>query len=200
MVHVFCNLDDEEDGLPPMCDMTFEIVEKQYDELSSSWRLAFRADAAPYDPVGFGAIVPVVGWHEQVVGEGDEAFHSFWGAVSIHTSGPESDRLVALLADYYGLSANRIGEGSPASLKFTDNIECLAVGIASNPAAIADEVVRMKLFFDEGVENGRYAEVFFDVDLADGFAKLNEKDEDYRADLVYWLSLPGKVNGNPYAA
>lgn len=58
----------------------------------------------------------------------------------------------------------------------------------------------MKLFFDQGVENGRYAEVFFNVDMLEGFAALNEKDEEYRADLIHWLSLPGDVIANPYTS
>jgi len=53
MVHVFCNLQELGDSLPPMCDMTFEIVEAAYDETANCWRLEFRADAAPYEPVGF---------------------------------------------------------------------------------------------------------------------------------------------------
>ena len=57
----------------------------------------------------------------------------------------------------------------------------------------------MKLFFDEGVENGRYAEIFFNVDLTEGFGALNEKDEEYRVDLIHWLSLPGNVTANPNA-
>jgi hypothetical protein len=73
------------------------------------------------------------------------------------------------------------------------------VGINSNPALIADEVIHMKLFLEDGVENGRYAEVFFNVDMSEGFAALNDKDEEYRTDLIHWLSLPGDVVANPYA-
>lgn len=211
MIHVFCHLEDVGDGLPPMCDMSFEIIEKKYDESVSSWHLAFRADATPYAPVGFGAIIPVAGWHEQVDGEGDQAFHSFWGPVTLLSRGDESDRLLALLASYYdvpapvrakpgvlGKSFNHKDAQVP-TWRFADSIECLAVGIASNPARIADEMIRMKLFFDDGMDNGRYAETFFNVDMPQGFASLNEKDVDYRNDLVHWLSLPGNVVANPYA-
>jgi hypothetical protein len=212
MVHVFCRLEEIVDGLPPMCDMTFEIVEKAYDEARSCWRLDFRADATPYEPVGFGAIIPVSNWREQVDGEGDDAFHSFWGPVTLCSRGIESDRLLDLLADYYsvpappptkrGLLARILGhkDGSiETTRKFASSIECFAVGINSNPALIADEVIHMKLFLEDGVENGRYAEVFFNVDMSEGFAALNEKDEEYRTDLIHWLSLPGDVVANPYA-
>ena len=59
MVHVFSNLEDMDDGLPPMCDMTFKIIDKEHDQSVSSWRFAFRADATPYEPVGFNAVIPV---------------------------------------------------------------------------------------------------------------------------------------------
>jgi hypothetical protein len=56
----------------------------------------------------------------------------------------------------------------------------------------------MKLFFDEGIENGRYAEIFLNIDLPEGYAALNEKDEEYREDLIHWLSRPDAVVANPY--
>ncbi|EZP73559.1 hypothetical protein BV96_01000 [Sphingomonas paucimobilis] len=128
------------------------------------------------------------GWHEQVDGEDDDAFHSFWGSITLHSSGHESDRMLALLADYYeipspGKKANGLitkfvrprDELLSRGWTFASHVDCLAVGIASNPALIADDVVRMKLFFDEGIENGRYAEVFLNVDLPEGFCALNEK-------------------------
>jgi hypothetical protein len=211
MVHVFCNLEEDENGLLPMCDMTFEITEKVYDEVTSSWHLTLQADATPLASVGLATIIPASDWSEQVNGEGDEAFHSFWGPVTLLSTGLESDRLLALLADYYGVAppkpatAGLLGrllrarDGDfPGRWKFTQQIECLAVGIASNPSLIADEVVRMKLFFDEGIENGRYAEIFLNIDLPEGYAALNEKDEEYREDLIHWLSRPDAVVANPY--
>jgi hypothetical protein len=209
MTHVFCRLEEPDDDFLPMCDMTFEIVEKKYDAAASVWQLAFRADATPYEPVGFGAIIPITGWREQVNGEGDEAFHSFWGPVTLHSRGEQSDRLLSLMADYYEIPAPKelnqnvlskiLGRKHDATWKFSNSIECLAVGIESNPALIAKELIRMKLFFDDGIENGHYAEVFFDVDMPEGFVALNEKDEDYRTELVHWLSLPGPLTANPYS-
>ncbi len=212
MVHVFCHLEETGDGLPPMCDMTFGIVDSAYDKSSSCWRLDLRADADPYDSVGFGAIIPVSGWREQIDGEGEDAFHSFWGSITLFSRGAESDRLLALLADYYsvppppptnrGPLRNILGRKDrdlEKAWKFASRIECFAVGINSNPALVADDVIRMKLFLDEGVENGRYGEVFFNVDMPEGFAALNEKDAEYRTDLVHWLSVPGNVIANPYA-
>lgn len=103
MVHVFSHVEEVGDGFPPMCDMTFEIIGKEYDEAMACWHLAFRADATPYEPIGFGATIPVSGWREQVDGDGENAFHSFWGTVTLHSRGVESDRLLGLLAKQYGI-------------------------------------------------------------------------------------------------
>ena len=211
-MHVFCNLEDAGDDLPPMCDMTFEVIEKAFDASASIWRINLCASATPYDPVGFAVDIPVTGWRDQVVGEEDDAFHSFWGPVTLRTRGHESDRLLALMADYYGISSapnkrrgwlSKLFQPRDVLLSqgwiFAQSISCLAVGINSNPALIAEQPVHMKLFFDEGVEDGRYAEVFLDIDLPQGLCGLNEKDEEYRADLLYWLSVPGLANANPHS-
>ena len=195
MVYVFCHVEEVGDGFLPMCDMTFEIIGKEYDEARACWHLAFRADATPYEPIGFGATIPVSGWREQVDGDGENAFHSFWGAVTLHSRGVESDRLLGLLAKQYGILAPQKPSGLLERIlkkksdrieqgwSFANSIQCFAVGINSNPALIADDVVHMKLFLEDGVENGRFAEVFFNVDMPEGLAALNEKDQDYRADL-----------------
>lgn len=46
----------------------------------------------------------------------------------------------------------------PSGWVFPDSITCLALGLESNPARIADESVRLQLFFDDGIENAKYAE------------------------------------------
>lgn len=211
-MHVFCNLEDLGDGLPPLCDMTFEVVERAFDESTSTWRLSLCASATPYESVGFAVDIPVIGWKEQIDGDEDDAFHSFWGPVTLRTLGYDSDRLLALLADYYGIpspSSKRFGSLSKpyesrdsllsVGWTFPESVNCLAVGIQSNPALIADYPVHMKLFFDDGVEDGHYAEIFLDIDLPQGFGGLNEKDEEYRPELIHWLSMPGIVIANPHS-
>lgn len=209
MIHVFCNLEEESGDARPLCDMTFEIVEKSFDDADGAWRLMCRADADSDGVVGFRVDIPMSGWNEQIDGEGEEAFHSFWGKAQLHSQGVESDRLINLIAGYYGVepeSPVRSGglralfQKAPNGRSFVDQIDCLAVGIASDPRNVESEPVHLKLFFDDGIENGRYAEVFLDVDLPSGFLMLNEKDEEYRRDLTYWLSLPGQVSANPNSA
>jgi hypothetical protein len=45
------------------------------------------------------------------------------------------------------------------------------------------------LFFDDGgTDQTKYAELFFNLDSDGGLAGLNEKDPEYRAPLVRWLT------------
>lgn len=210
-MHVFCNLEDLDDGELPLCDMTFEIVGKIFDEQAMTWRLDFQADATPHQPVGFSADIPIVGWDQQVDNQDGEAFYSFWGPVTLRSRGNESDRLLALLAEYYGCPppspqrSNWLGKLVQITdkllakgWKLSSQIDCLAVGIQSDPALIAEEPVRLKLFFDDGERDGHYAEIFLNIDVPSGYCALNEKDEAYRQEAVHWLSRPGHVKANPY--
>jgi hypothetical protein len=206
VIDIFCNLEQEPGDDHPFCDMTFEIVDKRFDERCDSWRINCRADAGSVGPVGFGCEIPMTGWKEQVDGEGEDAFHSYWGHVRLTSLGSESDRLVRVMADFYGLTSPGETEGgmltrlfrkSPKDRTFAPEIVCLAVGIASDPRNIEDDTIHTKLFFDEGTEGGRYAEVFLNVDLEAGLVALNEKDEEYRADLVHWMTMPGRVIADP---
>jgi hypothetical protein len=207
VIHVFCNLEeDDETGRLPMCNMTFEIVGKTFDESRQEWTIVCRADGSPAGTVGFEATIPMSGWDEQVNDVDGEAFHSFWGPVWLRSRGAESDVLLALVADYYEIPRAKSGGSILGFLtrrraqpwRFVREIQCLAVGINSDPSLLGDEPIDMKLFFDENREGGRYAEVFLNVDLQRGCVWLNEKDEEYRSDLVHWLSLTGPVNANPY--
>jgi hypothetical protein len=208
VTHVFSNLEEDDGDVPALCDMTFEIVDPRFDEARDCWCLKCEADADPYEPVGVVIEIPMSGWREQVsdVGEGDDAFRCYWGEVTLRSSGPPSDRLLALMADYYGVEhegpkwnvVQRLLGKSAASTRFVTEVRCLAVGIASDPRSLEDASVHLKLFFDDSHENGRYAEIFVEVNLPAGFLMLNEKDEEYRTDLIHWLSLAGPVNANPH--
>ncbi|HEY0623684.1 hypothetical protein [Sphingomonas sp.] len=191
MIDVFCNLEEFEDGAKPWCDLTFEIAERSFDSGKACWVLSMTARHGQ-ETVGFSARLPVQGWREQVNGEGDEAFRSYWGPVWLGSSGERSDRLLKLLDEYYGLATD-------SALTFVNEIECLAVGIMSDPARMAEEPTKMKLFFDNGEDEELYGEVFFNLDLPEGYVGLNEKDPEYRKPLVHWLSRHGRIVANPHA-
>ena len=191
MIHVFCNLEQEGDGRQPLCDMTFDIAERRFAPETGVWRIIAQADADSIGIVGFGAEVPTTSWRAQVDDADGVPFHSFWGNVKLFSIGDKSDRLLGLLAAHYGIPIDE-------EAAFVPEVDCLTVGIESNPELIGTEPASMKLFFDSGAEESAYAELFLNVDLDREFVWLNEKDEAYRADLVKWLGSAGKVAANPY--
>jgi hypothetical protein len=48
----------------------------------------------------------VIGWKEQIDGDEDDAFYSFWGPVTLLTFGHESNKLLALLVEYYWIPSS----------------------------------------------------------------------------------------------
>lgn len=211
MIHVFSNLEDTDDGVPPMCDMIFEIERSEFNQSTSSWQFSFCADATPHEPVGFDVDIPMTGWREQLDEDEDYSLHTYWSPITLRTRGSYSDRMVALMAKHYGLPPKkkkrlawlhkflkRDDNRLPTALAFPKSITCLAVAIASNPTDIAKEPVRMKLFFDDGMENSDYAEVFLNIDMVQGLAALNEKSEEYRDGLMRWFSRKGAVHAAPH--
>ena len=53
MIDLFCNRENL-----PMCNLTFDIVDRKYDDSAKCWNLSFRADGGLYGIVGFGATIP----------------------------------------------------------------------------------------------------------------------------------------------
>ncbi|OJU16465.1 MAG: hypothetical protein BGN95_05640 [Sphingomonas sp. 66-10] len=191
MIDLFCNRENL-----PMCNLTFDIVDRKYDDSAKCWNLSFRADGGLYGIVGFGATIPASGWRAQSDTAEGVTFHTYWNRLILHSSGHESDMLLEVLVECYGYFACR-GDESSIFYKiyqeigqwfFVDAIDCVCVGIQSDPARIAEEPQHLKIFFTDGTEDDRYAEIFLDIDLPNGTAGLNEKDTTYRPKLVHWLA------------
>jgi hypothetical protein len=78
----------------------------------------------------------------------------------------------------------------PAKLSFT------AVTLDGNPANIANETIKFKLFHEEGStdeeEGPGYFEMFLNIEAALGFVEFNEKDTDFRSGVLN--SIPPELN------
>jgi hypothetical protein len=192
MIDLFCNRENL-----PMCNLTFEVVDRKYDEISECWNLSFRADGSLFGVVGFGATIPASGWQTQTATAEGATFNVYWNRVILHSCGHESDRLLDVLVECYGYSACREDESS-IFYKIYDEmglwffvyaIDCVCAGIQVDPVRIEQEALRLKLFFTTEAEDDHYAEIFLDIDLPNGTAGLNEKDTAYRADLLHWLAV-----------
>jgi hypothetical protein len=117
-------------------------------------------------------------WHPKQTDDGAATF--YWGLGSFERTGVESDNFVRFVAMTYGLPVS--GDQS-----MIQNVHTEVVGLGSNPAGAVQAGAKMKFFFHSDSEE-RYAEVFVNVDVEQGFLEFHEKDNEYRAPLVRALT------------
>jgi hypothetical protein len=108
--------------------------------------------------------------------------HVYREGVKFFRTEVESDRLLSVLAGLYGFG--------DVSLQMV-NVETFT-GIALHQGEIdmASETIKIKIFGkdqDEDLEENYY-ESFFNLDLTNGFAYWNEKDQGYREPLIRGLT------------
>jgi hypothetical protein len=110
-----------------------------------------------------------------------EALHD---GIKMRLDGEPGRNFVRFLAKCYG--SPRTSFLMPVVLSFT------AVAIQGDPAKLANELVKIKLFHEAGStdeeEGPDYFEMFFNADLPNRMLGLNEKDMDFR---------PGVLNAFP---
>jgi hypothetical protein len=163
-------------------DTFFKIVERFDNDEAYGMRLLASHD---------GAAVGMNVWVRRGIRGGFDpdtnliAKHVYREGVRFRRTGPESDRLVAALAQLYEMPATSVR--MVEQLAFT--------GIALHEDGQIDievQPIKIKLFGYDGPEapSDLYFESFFNLDLANGFVYWNEKDQDYRAPLIRGLSLP----------
>lgn len=111
--------------------------------------------------------------------------HVYRAAVRFVRTGEESDALLGILAELYGLP--------PRRRRMVDVLPMTGILLHEDEVDLEYEAVRIKLFgcdSDEQIEREQYFESFFNLDLDAGFVFWNEKDPDYRRPLVQGLSVP----------
>jgi hypothetical protein len=111
--------------------------------------------------------------------------HVYREGVRFDRTGPESDRLLAALAQLYEMPVS--------SLRMVEQLPFTGIALHQNGQVDMEiQPIKIKLFGCDGPDDGteRYFESFFNLDLANGFVYWNEKDQDYRAPLIKGLSLP----------
>ena len=100
--------------------------------------------------------------------------------VEIHSIGNESDKLIEVISKLYG---------QPKKTKFSsEKLIFTAFPLNKEKAILENGRFHFKLFFDENDKRNLYAEIFLNPDLKNGTIELNEKDEEYRVNIVKLLS------------
>lgn len=119
-------------------------------------------------------------WEEVSFGP-DVPFTGFRTTLTIRSCGSASDRFVEALAGRYELT-DGISPMLPA-------VSCTGITLDGDPRLATKEDVRVKLFFFEDDEE-RYAECYLNIVDSGRRVELNEKDEEYRGNVVAALTRP----------
>jgi hypothetical protein len=100
--------------------------------------------------------------------------------VEILSIGKESNNLIKAISEIYE---------QPKKLKFTSKKLSLTLFPLNREKAVLENgEFKFKLFFDENNEQNLYSEIFLNPNLKNGTLALNEKDEEYRMNIVKLLS------------
>ncbi len=109
--------------------------------------------------------------------------HVYKKGIKFFRSGSESDHFLCTLAKLYGFS-----EGE---LKMIEEESFTGIALHQGHIDMASEPIKIKIFGkdqDEDLEEN-YNESFFNLDLKNGFVFWNEKDQEYREQLIRGLSV-----------
>ena len=101
-------------------------------------------------------------------------------SVEFLSIGKESDKLIEIISKLYE---------QPKKSKFTSEKLIFNVFSLNRETAILENGhFKFKLFFDDNNEKNLYSEIYVNPDLKNGTIELNEKDEEYRSNIVKLLS------------
>jgi len=108
--------------------------------------------------------------------------HVYRGGIHFLRSGPESDRLMTVLATLYGLPTE--------ARRMVDSFSFTGIALHTDDVDMEIAPIKIKLFGNDGkdVPEDDYFESFFNLLMVEGFVFWNEKDPDYRRALICGLS------------
>jgi len=160
-------------------DLTFEIVDLAEDDAFFRFHLASSFEG---EVVGMGVVL------RKGVGPGfDEDMdliqeNVYRQGVRFYSAGEQSDRLVRAIAKLYGYDA--------AARRMIAEEAFTAIALQQGEIDLAAHPVRLKIFGRDAdpIDEDRYYESFFNVDIANRLVFWNEKDQDYRNALLAALT------------
>ena len=102
--------------------------------------------------------------------------------ISFQSIGQESDNFLQAISKIYGIKSN---------CKFSNKIIKSTIFPLNQSIANLNqpEYYKFKVFFnDDEEENENYAEIFININLEQNFIEFNEKDNEYRANIIKTFS------------
>lgn len=108
--------------------------------------------------------------------------HVYRKGIVFRRSGKESDLLLNVLAQLYGLNLK--------IRKMVEEETFTAIALHQCPIDMVKEDVRIKIFGNDAgdIDEAKYNESFFNVNLQEGYIFWDEKDMDYREPLIRSLT------------
>lgn len=100
--------------------------------------------------------------------------------INFYSIGNESDRFVSALIALYKTD-NKL-------TKMNDKISSTTFILDGNPQNIQSDYISTKIFFDDKEEKGCYSELFINIDLKNNVLELNEKDPEYRKNIINMMT------------
>ena len=100
---------------------------------------------------------------------------TYRGTVTYRSLGAPSDALLQILDQLYATKLQ------PTTIRPTTTFTAISLG--GEPADLTKGPTKIKLFFESDAED-RYAELYTNIDLANGVLQIHEKDPEYRSALI----------------
>lgn len=100
---------------------------------------------------------------------------TYTGLITYQTLGPASDAFIEVLDQLYTTKLQ------PRTIR--PKTDFAGISLEGEPANLTKGPLKIKLFFESEAED-RYAELYTNIDLANGVLQIHEKDSDYRAPII----------------
>lgn len=154
-------------------DLILTITQKKLLE-TGYWDLICKAN---YEGQVVGIRIYVLeGLEPGIVGDGLDNTKFVREAVKIESIGEESNNFIKIVSKLYG---------QDESQSFTnESLVYTIFPLNEAKANLENGRFKFKLFFDDNDEMGLYSEMYLNPDFPNGTIELNEKDEDYRKNII----------------
>ena len=152
----------------------------------------FRAGARHADrDIAFDVWFPCKWEHDPPDGA-PSGFAEHHASMALASAKPLHEPFLQTLSALYGLAGVAGG--------MAHFVEISAVALEGNPENVLSEAVRLKIFFGAFEDSAvPYAEAYLNLDVPNGTIQFNEKDPEWRANIIHALSV-GTVDDLPSGA
>jgi hypothetical protein len=158
-------------------DLTFTIVEKEKLD-SGFWNLKYQAK---HDNITVGIRIYILDNLEGGIKDSEIDNSKFYNEVIIFESiGEETNKLIEIISQLYNQPI--VKEFSKERIYFT------VFPLNQQKAKLVKGLYKFKLFYDDDNEKNMYSELYLNTNFQKNLIELNEKDEEYRENIVKILS------------